>query len=108
MLLPPRCLLALNPDNIDDWRNCHYRCCYQCATGQRQDFVWYSECASLSPVTLGRRGSLRNELYDNLDRSQTIDRDEDPDEKPAGWHVALDRGNAWYSRVFWDTSRLTM
>ena len=109
LLFPPYYLLAVNPDNVDDWRNCHYRCCYQCATGQREDFVWYSEFSSWSPAILGQRGSLRNELYDNLDRSQTIDRDEDPDDKPAGWHVAIERDNDWCPKVyfgsFWDTAR---
>eukprot|EP00439_Symbiodinium_sp_Y106_P058933 s2568_g8.t1 len=84
----------------------HAKCYFQCAAGQREDLAWYSECTSLSPTILGQRGSLRNELYDNLDRSQTID---DPEEKPAGWHVAVDRGNDWYSPVYfeslWDISR---
>ena len=87
LLFPPYLVLAVNPDNVDDWRNCHYRCCYQCATGQREDCVWYSKFSSLSPAILGQRGSLRNELY--------------PDEKPAGWHVAIERDNDRYSKVYW-------
>ena len=61
MLFPPHYLLAgneTNPDNVDDWRNCHYRCCYQCVTGNSEDYIWYSECSSLSPAILAKAGNF--------------------------------------------------
>ena len=76
-LFPIFYLLPINPEGLDDWRNIHYRCCYQCATCANDDYVWYSECSNLSTARLGARGNLGNRHYDHTDRNGLFDRDDD-------------------------------
>ena len=52
-LFPAYYLLCINPAELDDWRNVHYRCCYACATCHSEDFVWYSERSALKPAKPG-------------------------------------------------------
>ena len=79
---PPYYLLCINPAELDDWRNVHYRCCYSCATCHSEDFVWYSECSTLKPAKLGARGSISGGRYNNFDRTAVADFDDDNENTP--------------------------
>ena len=84
-LFPIYYMLSINPYGVDDWRNVHNRCCYQCATCANDDYVWYSERSNLSPAKLRERGHLGDRHFDQLDRSGLYDRDDDREtSRPAG------------------------
>ena len=100
---PPLFLLSINPVEIEDWRNTHYRCCYKCAACHSEDFIWYSECSSLRPAILHKPGAVGGERYDNFDRQGVEDFDHDWERKPSQWHIAVDTTTGAYARLYFDS-----
>ena len=49
-------MLDLMPFGNNDWRNNYFRCCYLCAAGENDDFVWHPEHRSLTAALPGQRG----------------------------------------------------
>ncbi|CAE7220070.1 unnamed protein product [Symbiodinium microadriaticum] len=104
-LFPAYYLLCINPAELDDWRNLYYRCCYSCATCHSEDFVWYSECSGLKPAKLGARGSISGERYNNFDRTTVADFDDDNENTPGQWHIAIDKTAGSYATFYFDSVR---
>ena len=102
-LFPAYYLLCINPAELDDWRNVHYRCCYACATCHSEDFVWYSECSALKPAKLGARGSISGGRYNNFDRTTVADFDDDNENTPGQWHIAIDKAAGAYATFYFDS-----
>ena len=98
-----RILLCINPAELDDWRNTHYRCCYACATCHSEDFVWYSECSALKPAKPGARGTITGERRNGFDRAAVADFDDDYDNTPRQWHVAVDKTAGTYATLYFDS-----
>ena len=102
-LFPAYYLLCINPAELDDWRNVHYRCCYACATCHSEDFVWYSECSTLKPAKPGARGSISGGRYNNFDRTTVADFDDDNENPPGQWHIAVDKTAGSYAAFYFDS-----
>ena len=100
---PEYFLLCINPDEIADWRDIHYRCCYKCATCHSDDYVWYSEGSGLSPAVIRGRGTLGGHRYDPYDRTTVADYDDDYDHKPAGWHIAVDTRCGQHAKCYFES-----
>ena len=49
-MFPAHWLLDLHPDGNDNWRYNYHRCCYQCASGTNDDYVWHLEHLNFSPA----------------------------------------------------------
>ena len=102
-LFPAYYLLCINPAELDDWRNVQYRCCYACATCHSEDFVWYSEGSALKPAKLGARGAISGGRYNNFDRSAVADFDDDNENPPGQWHIAVDKTAGSYATLYFDS-----
>ncbi|CAE7543846.1 unnamed protein product, partial [Symbiodinium sp. CCMP2456] len=100
---PEYWLLCINLEEISDWRNIHYRCCYKCATCHSDDYVWYSEGSGLSPAVIRGRGTLGGRRYDPYDRTIVADFDDDYDHKPSYWHIAVDARCGQYAKCYFDS-----
>ena len=53
-------LLAIKPENVEDWQGVHYRSCCQCATGANENYIWHSEYSNLSRAILFLQACLDN------------------------------------------------
>ena len=89
----PDCtVLSINPEKVNDWRNGHYRCCYQ-------------------PAILKKPGRNGGQKFDVFDRTELYERD-CWGHRPSSWHVAkLTLGTTatrkCFFESFWD-NRKTM